>query len=167
MARGACACEPFFWTRIIRIIILGRCAQNLKKNLFKNLSLPILLGMRYAQKFFRINYKFYKFLFGVATLKIFRKSFWKSFTFFWTRITRIVRIIFSCLYLRMVAHDLLIKRISFWVASSKSLENLFENRLENLSKIVWKIFHFIILKNLFLICQISARRASENLKNEF
>ena len=45
------------------------------KNHFKNLSLPMLGGMRYAQKFFRINFKFYKFLFGVAPLKIFQKSF--------------------------------------------------------------------------------------------
>jgi len=30
-----------------------------------------MLGvMRYAQKFFRINFKFYKFLFWVAALKI-------------------------------------------------------------------------------------------------
>jgi len=43
------------------------------KNLFKNLSLPMLGGMRYAQKFFRINFKFYKFLFLVASLKISQK----------------------------------------------------------------------------------------------
>gem|GEM_PF-1206558 len=43
------------------------------KNLFKNLSQPMLGGMRYAQKFFRINFKFYKFLFGVASLKISQK----------------------------------------------------------------------------------------------
>ena len=35
----------------------------------------MLGGMRYAQKFFRINFKFYKFLLGVAPLKIFQKSF--------------------------------------------------------------------------------------------
>ncbi len=40
----------------------------------------MLWGMRYAQKFFRINFKFYKFLFGVAALKIVRKSFGKSFS---------------------------------------------------------------------------------------
>ena len=34
----------------------------------------MLVGMRYAQKFFRINFKFYKFLLGVAELKIARKS---------------------------------------------------------------------------------------------
>ena len=68
----------------------------------------------------------------VAALKIFQKSYWKPFTslagrgcatrrniFFWTRITRIARIIFSCLYSRMVAHDLRIVRISFWVAALK------------------------------------------------
>jgi len=40
----------------------------------------MLGGMRYAQKFFRINFKFYKFLFGVASLKISQKSVQKSFT---------------------------------------------------------------------------------------
>ena len=45
------------------------------ENRFENLSLPMLGGMRYAQKFFRINFKFYKFLFGVASLKIVQKSF--------------------------------------------------------------------------------------------
>ena len=39
----------------------------------------MLGGMRYAQKFFRINFKFYKFLFGVAALKIVQKSIGKSF----------------------------------------------------------------------------------------
>ena len=33
----------------------------------------MLGGMRYAQKFFKINFKFYKFLFGVAKLKIVQK----------------------------------------------------------------------------------------------
>jgi len=42
----------------------------------------MLGGMRYAQKFFRISFKFYKFLFGVAALKILKKSVQKSFTFF-------------------------------------------------------------------------------------
>ena len=74
MARGACACEPFFLNTNYTNSYFGRCAQNLKKNLFKNLSLPLLGGMRYAQKFFRINFKFYKFLLGVAELKIARKS---------------------------------------------------------------------------------------------
>ena len=32
-------------------------------------------GMRYAQKFFRINFKFYKLVFLVAALKIFQKSY--------------------------------------------------------------------------------------------
>jgi len=50
------------------------------ENRFKNLSLPMLGGMRYAQKFFRISFKFYKFLFGVAALKILKKSVQKSFT---------------------------------------------------------------------------------------
>jgi len=49
------------------------------KNLFKNLSLPMLGGMRYAQKFFRINFKFYKFLFLVASLKISQKYILKYF----------------------------------------------------------------------------------------
>ena len=31
--------------------------------------------MRYAQKFFRINFKFYKLMFLVAALKIFQKSY--------------------------------------------------------------------------------------------
>ena len=33
----------------------------------------MLGGMRYAQKFFRINFKFYKLVFWVAALKIGRK----------------------------------------------------------------------------------------------
>jgi len=41
----------------------------------------MLLGMRYAQKFFRINFKFYKFLFGVAELKICLKIVLKIFQF--------------------------------------------------------------------------------------
>ena len=40
----------------------------------------MLGGMRYAQKFFRINFKFYKLVFWVAALKIVRKSIGKSFT---------------------------------------------------------------------------------------
>ena len=39
----------------------------------------MLWGMRYAQKFFRINFKFYKFLFGVASLKISQKYILKYF----------------------------------------------------------------------------------------
>ena len=40
----------------------------------------MLGGMRYAQKFFKNNFKFYKFFLGVAALKIFKKSVQKSFT---------------------------------------------------------------------------------------
>ena len=39
----------------------------------------MLGGMRYAQKFFRINFKFYKFLFWVASLKISQKYILKFF----------------------------------------------------------------------------------------
>jgi len=45
------------------------------KNRFKNLSLPLLGGMRYAQKFFRINFKFYKFLLGSLRSKSFKNRF--------------------------------------------------------------------------------------------
>ena len=82
MARGACACEPFFLNTNNTNNYFGSRRSKSLENLFKNLSLPMFGGMRYAQKFFRINFKFYKLVFWVAELKIFRKSIGKSFTFF-------------------------------------------------------------------------------------
>ena len=48
-----------FWVATLKIFLFPACWK----------------GMRYAQKFFRINFKFYKLMFLVAALKIFRKSF--------------------------------------------------------------------------------------------
>ena len=42
----------------------------------------MLGGMRYAQKFFRINFKFYKFLLGSLRSKSFKKKF-RNMRFIW------------------------------------------------------------------------------------
>jgi len=60
--------------------LFGSLRSKSLENRLENHSLPLLGGMRYAQKFFRINFKFYKLMFLVAALKIARKSVQKSFT---------------------------------------------------------------------------------------
>ena len=101
----------------------------------------MLLGMRYAQKFFRINFKFYKFLLGSLRSKSFKNR-------------------FKNLSLPMLGGMRYAQK--FFRINFKFYKFLFGGRgAQNRLKIVLKIIHFIILKNLFLICQISARRASE------
>ena len=123
----------------------GRCAQNLKKFCSKIFHCPCLEGCATRRNSSELISNFTNWCFGRCAqnrLKIILKIFHFFLNTNYTNRTNN----FSCLYSRMVAHDLRITRISFGRCAQNLSKIRWGRYAQNRSKIVLKIFQKRILK---------------------